>query len=157
MRQRTKQFLMGEEKINAVLQSARVGRLGVITKEMKPYIVPVNFALDANTIYIHGAAGGLKMESMQINKNVCFEVDEEYGLRMEDPQTQCNVGEKYESVIAFGTATEITDDEKKAAVLRLFIDKYAPELKNLPMPAPAIKGTAVVGIDIDSITGKERK
>lgn len=157
MRQRTKQFLMDEDKTSRLLQRAGVGRLAVITKEMKPYVVPVNFIIDGNKIYIHGASSGLKMESLRANPNVCFEVDEEYGLRKEDPQTQCNVGEKYESVIASGKAIEIEDEEKKKAVLQLFAQKYASELKHLPMPAAAIKGTAVVAIEIENITGKERK
>lgn len=157
MRKRTQQFLLDEETVNELLQKAEVGRLGVVTAEGKPYIVPLNFVYDNGSLYIHGAPEGLKMESLMANKNVCFEVDEMYGLRYEDPKTKCNVGAKYKSVIAFGQAFLLEDMAEKINVLNLFIEKYAPFMKELPMPEAAVRATAVVKIKIESITGKQRE
>jgi hypothetical protein len=39
-------------------------------------------------------------------------------------------------------------------VLKQIVKKYTPHLENMPLPDNAIRGTAVIVVRIDSMTGK---
>jgi nitroimidazol reductase NimA-like FMN-containing flavoprotein (pyridoxamine 5'-phosphate oxidase superfamily) len=58
----------------ALLERSRFGRLGCC-KDAYPYVVPIYFAYEANTIYSFSLPGQ-KIEWMRENPNVCLESDE---------------------------------------------------------------------------------
>jgi hypothetical protein len=100
------------EEVDQFLTCARVGRLGTALKD-GPYIVPVGFAYADGKIFFHTCSKGLKMDGIRRNPNVCFEVDE-----------TISDATMYKSVILFGTAEIIDDEEKMIPYLQRLIDKY---------------------------------
>lgn len=100
------------EEVDQFLTLARVGRLGITLKD-GPYIVPVGFGYADGKIFFHTCSKGLKMDGIKSNRNVCFEVDE----TISDTTM-------YKSVILFGTAEIIDDEEKMIPYLQRLIDKY---------------------------------
>jgi len=100
------------EEVDQLLTCARVGRLGIALKD-GPYVVPVGFAYVDGKIFFHTCSKGLKMDGIRRNPNVCFEVDE----TISDTTM-------YKSVILFGTAEIIDDEEKMIPYLQRLIDKY---------------------------------
>jgi nitroimidazol reductase NimA-like FMN-containing flavoprotein (pyridoxamine 5'-phosphate oxidase superfamily) len=100
------------EEVDQFLTLARVGRLGITLKD-GPYIVPVGFGYADGKIFFHTCCKGLKMDGIKSNRNVCFEVDE----TISDTTM-------YKSVILFGTAEIIDDEEKMIPYLQRLIDKY---------------------------------
>lgn len=78
-----------------------------------PYVVPVGFAYAEGKVFFHTCSKGLKMESLRKNTNVCFEVDE----ALSDATMS-------KSVIIFGTAEIIEDEQRMIPYLQKLIDKY---------------------------------
>ena len=103
---------MSSEEIDQFLTCTRVGRLGM-TLESGPYIVPVGFAYSDRKVFFHTCCKGLKMETLRKNANVCFEVDE----ALSDATMS-------KSVIIFGMAEIIEDEQRMIPYLQKLIDKY---------------------------------
>jgi nitroimidazol reductase NimA-like FMN-containing flavoprotein (pyridoxamine 5'-phosphate oxidase superfamily) len=141
-----------DNEIIEILNKEDYGVLNTISIDGYPYGVPVNYIYCDNTIYIHCAANvGHKLENIKNNNKVSFTV---VGKTQVLPDKFSTI---YESVIAFGEATEITHE--KGMILELFLDKYSPDFKEIGMKY--IKGdfdkVAVYKIDIKSMSGKARK
>ncbi|MGA2308878.1 MAG: pyridoxamine 5'-phosphate oxidase family protein [Candidatus Bathyarchaeia archaeon] len=100
------------EEIDQFLTCTRIGRLGMVLED-GPYVVPVGFAYAEGKVFFHTCCKGLKMESLRKNTNVCFEVDE----ALSDATMS-------KSVIIFGTAEIIEDEQRMIPYLQKLIDKY---------------------------------
>ena len=61
----------------------------------------------------------------------------------------------FRSVIVFGRATIVEDDEERLMALKALADKYSPGIDATSEIAKFWKVVCVVRIDIDWITGKE--
>ena len=154
MRRKDKQ--MRQEECESLLTSAEVGRLGVITEEGMPYVVPVNYVFANGDIFIHSAATGLKLRSILLNPRVCFEIDESAGV-VPGP-TACSSSYRYRSVIAFGTAEVVQDPDSRLRALEMLAKKYCPEAdRTQPVLETGSKNVAVIRVRLDSITGKSSR
>ena len=104
---------MVPHEVEQFLTCARIGRVGVILGE-RPYVVPVGYVYSEGKVFFHTCrTEGTKMQAIQANSNVCFEVDE-----------SLSDGSLAKSVVILGHAEII---EKKATMLpylKKLIDKY---------------------------------
>jgi nitroimidazol reductase NimA-like FMN-containing flavoprotein (pyridoxamine 5'-phosphate oxidase superfamily) len=117
-------IIENREEMAEVLRTARIGRLGV-NWNGQPLIIPLNFAYDHETIYLHGSNSGLKTEFLRNNPKVCFEVDEFFGTV--PASAVCEYDTAYRSVIVYGKAQVLLNPEEKNLALRLIVAKYAGE------------------------------
>lgn len=117
-----------------------------------PYIVPVSFGLDMDTempvIYIHSAKRGLKVDCIQQNQNICVEADIFYKVE----SSQMGITTRYESVIGFGTISEVEEEEKTYGLKKIlehynYSDYSLDNCKNF-------QNMAVYKIVLQSMTGK---
>jgi nitroimidazol reductase NimA-like FMN-containing flavoprotein (pyridoxamine 5'-phosphate oxidase superfamily) len=139
--------------IEAILHRAGVGRLGLAVDNV-PYVVPLNYVYHHGAIYFHCADEGRKIEMLQANPRVCFEVDEHYGtVRSNKPAPH---GTHYASVIVFGQARILDDLQQKFEVLQALLDKYAPGRHYRPLRLNEAQVVTVVEISIETMTGKAR-
>ena len=65
---------LDESQIDDLLNAKLIGRLG-LQEDGVPYIVPISYAYDGESIVCH-TQEGLKMEMMRKNPLVCFQVDD---------------------------------------------------------------------------------
>jgi len=100
------------EEVDQFLTCTRIGRLGLVLED-GPYVVPVGFAYSDGKVFFHTCCKGLKMETLRKNAHVCFEVDE----ALSDATMS-------KSVIIFGTAEIIEDEQRMIPYLQKLIDKY---------------------------------
>lgn len=119
----------------------------------RPYAVPLSIVRDGMTIYFHAATRGHKTDCLRQNPHVCITCVGATRLTPQDFSTD------YESAIIYGTATEITDPERKTHALRLISERYAPSNMSAfdDMIARYLSHTAVWQISIEEITGKRRR
>ena len=117
-----------------------------------PYGVPVNYVYNGECIYIHGALEGEKIIRIERDNKVSFCVVGASQVLPGEFSTQ------YSSVIVFGQAHEV-DEEEKVQALIAFLDKYSPEFKEMGIMyiEKAKQRTNVIRIHIDHLTGKSRK
>jgi len=146
---RKKKEISDESGIMAIIEKANVCRLGMVNGN-KPYIVPVCFGYHDNALYFHGSLKGLKIDLIRKNPNVCFEFD----LIAEtiESENACDWSMKYQSVIGFGKAVFIESSDEKRKALSVIMAHYSD--RPFQFPENMLKATAVIKVQIESMTGK---
>ncbi len=156
---RKKEEITDSAAIAAILQKARIGRLGTLGADGYPYIVPVNYVYFRESIYFHCAREGEKLDNIGREPRVCFEVDIPLAYLdtgYDEGMPPCEVSQFYQSVIIRGRA-EIVEDiaEKVAALNALMAGHEAVEgFSAITAEARAVALCTVVAVRVASISAK---
>lgn len=140
-----------EDEALEILAKSNYGVLCVFDGNY-PYGIPVNYVYEDGLIYIHSAKEGHKIESIRSFDRVCFTV-------VGSSQVMENgFSTKYESVIIFGRA-EILQDEQVIPALRKLVQKYSPDYTNEAerIIQDSFKAVAVIRIKIEHVQGKANR
>ncbi|OGO40740.1 MAG: hypothetical protein A2W36_01325 [Chloroflexi bacterium RBG_16_58_14] len=127
--------------------------------EGQPFMKPSLFVYNEarNAIYIHGALEGRMHTNLEANRRVCFCAAEIGRLLPSD--TAMEFGVEYASVVVFGEAVTITDEEEAQMGLQLILERYFPHMKAgrdyREITPEELDITAVYRIDIQAMSGKE--
>ncbi|MFC1883776.1 pyridoxamine 5'-phosphate oxidase family protein [Thermodesulfobacteriota bacterium] len=136
--------------IEAVIHDSVVCRLGISDGDV-PYIVPLCFGYKDRTLYFHGSKKGKKITLLRKNDIVCFEFD--LDIEVVENVKACDWGVRFRSVIGYGKADVIEDLEEKRKALEIIMHHYSD--KEFQFSEKAIEGTAVIRVDVESMTGKQ--
>lgn len=146
--------------IKSFLARTEFGTLGT-SEGGQPFLVTRNFAYgeDAHAIYMHGAKVGRTYECALESPLVCFSASMAGRLLPADRAGE--LGTEFGGVVIFGRLRVVEDLEEARRGLQLLCDKYFPHLEpGADYEATTesdLKLTAVLRIDIDSWSGKEKK
>jgi len=154
MRQQKKE-ITDKNVIDNLLRIAPVGRLGTTGSDGYPRIKPLNFVYADNAIYFHSAREGEKIDDILRDNRACFEVDLAIAYvkgRQDDP---CRAAYLYQSVIIRGKAALVHDESERLKALSELMRKYQPGGGHGEFLEAKLAITAVVRIDIETMTGKE--
>lgn len=114
---------------------------------------------DAHTIYLHSARHGRLRSNIEHNPRVCFSVMEMGRLLPADVALEFSL--EFASVVVFGEARVIEDQETARQALQRLLDKYAPHLRPgddyRPPVEPEIKRTSVYELRIEAWSGKKKE
>lgn len=146
---RSDRELTDRAEIDAILQSARVLYLALSDADV-PFAVPVFYAYDGTSLYLHSAKGGSKVRILKRNNRVCFVVSLQHGV-IESEQA-CDFEAKHRTVIGLGHASFIEDPAQKVAALDRIVARFTD--RTFAYPKTNLDATAVIRIDIESIKGK---
>ena len=143
--------LLSEDRAVELLLSGEYGFLAMASDD-GGYGVPVNYAVDGNTIYVHCAPEGAKLRAIANDGRVTFCVVGHKCLVPEQFTTM------YESVMAKGYARIVETEVERSEALRMIVEKYSPEHREKGMAAieRSISRTAVIAIDVHCLTGKQK-
>lgn len=146
---RKKQLLKKEETVR-ILESCTAGVLAVIGDDGYPYAVPMSYAYKDGRIYMHSAKKGHKIDSIENNDKVTFTVIEKDEVIQETFTTH------FRSVIVFGRAAIISDNEAKQDAFQYLLKKYSPDFikEGQTEIAKEIDRTYIIEIKIEHMTGK---
>ena len=148
---RAMQLLPEEENI-AILERGQTGILACLGDDDYPYTVPLNYVYADGKIFFHCAKTGHKIDAITSHDKVSFCVIDRDDVDVAAQSTN------YRSVIVFGRARVIGDDEEKRQRVFQFGMKYvgneAPVNAEIEREWNAL---AMVEITIEHMTGKERK
>lgn len=148
---RRKERQSTEECAVAILEKCEYGILATVSQDGYPYGVPLSYIYKDASIYFHSAAVGHKLDNIAANHQVSFCV---VGGKQSLPE---KFSTSYESVVIFGQASQVTGEEKKAALLAL-LAKYSPAYleKGKAYIENSEDKTTVIKITIEHMTGKVR-
>jgi uncharacterized protein len=149
MRRKEKQITMTAQ-IEQILKQALVCRLAFVDQGM-PYMVPMNFGYRDKALYFHSAKQGRKIDIIQANPRVCFEVDEV--VKLNKAALACDWGLSFKSVIGTGTAQLLSTLEEKKEGLDIIMAHYSG--RSFDYPDEMLAKTAVIKVTIDEMTGKQ--
>ena len=105
-------------------------------------------------IYFHGLPAGQKLDNLKADPRVCFSVYEMRAFLLDPDGKPCDTNTAYVSAVVRGTARLLDIQEEKRRVLSAIVAKYTPQLAGRELPSNMVKGTAVVQIIIEKMTGK---
>ncbi|MGM0539576.1 MAG: pyridoxamine 5'-phosphate oxidase family protein [Thermodesulfobacteriota bacterium] len=143
-------FITEPEAIKAVIRRCNVCRLG-LAREDEPYIVPVCFGFDGQSLYIHTGTTGRKIEFFQANPQVCFEFEDQIRV-IADPDKPCAWSMAYTSVMGTGRIRELFAEDEKVGGLNQIMTHYSGQA--WIMPRQKLDSVRVWAVDIASLTGK---
>jgi uncharacterized protein len=146
--------ILDKKIMEEILIGSSVGRLATNGKDGYPVIKPLNYVYLNGLIYFHSACSGEKIDDIAMDDRVCFEVDIPVRYVKADKEP-CSASYRYQSVILRGKARIIAQVEEKKDVLLALMKKYQPEGGYGLFLADKLAMTAVIGIDIIDLTGKE--
>jgi nitroimidazol reductase NimA-like FMN-containing flavoprotein (pyridoxamine 5'-phosphate oxidase superfamily) len=149
MRRKEKEITSLKE-IEEVIQKAQVCHLGLIDGD-EPYIIPMSFGYKNNTLYLHSAAEGRKIDVIRKNDKVCFEFETD--IEMIKAESACKWSTKYRSVMGTGRAKIIKGNSAKAQGLNIITGHYAPGTYDFP--EANLDKVIVIKIDIEKLSGKK--
>ncbi|WP_460294043.1 pyridoxamine 5'-phosphate oxidase family protein [Clostridium tertium] len=90
-----------------ILKKCEYGILSTVDENGYPYGVTLSYVYANDSIYFHSAVEGHKLENIKNNDKVSFCVVGQTDVLPDKFST------KYESVVIFGRAKEVFEDEKK--------------------------------------------
>ena len=147
---RNKQTVSQERCIN-ILNEATAGVLAVLGDDYYPYALPLSFVYEDNKIYFHCAKTGHKLDGIHHNEKVSFCIIDK------DDVIQKAYTTHFRSVIVFGKARVLENEEDKKNALKLLVAKYCANHQEgglLEIEA-SLAHTAIVEIQVEHISGKE--
>jgi nitroimidazol reductase NimA-like FMN-containing flavoprotein (pyridoxamine 5'-phosphate oxidase superfamily) len=130
-----------EEEARSLLQAAKVGRLGCVDNG-EPYIVPINYLFEDDSIYSHSLPGR-KLEALHRHPRACLQVDE-----IEDDFN-------WRSVIAYGNFEEIRVASDRRSILNKLLLRFPllTPVESVMARDAAAPDSVVFCIRVDRITG----
>lgn len=150
---RTDREIKDIETIQSILDNAKVIRIALFNDEY-PYIVPLCFGYEITEygmdIYLHCAKEGLKLNLLLKNNHVSFEVDNFVKTEI----MHYGITARYKSVVGFGKAIILDNDEDKKHGLELILKQYDYldyDLNN----CKTFQFTNVIKIHVNEIHGKK--
>jgi len=150
MRRKEKE-ITDNQVIQKILSESEVCRLGLVDNG-EAYIVPVNYAYDNGTIYIHSAPEGRKIELLRQNNFVTFEI--ELPPEIFRDNTPCKWSTKYRSVMGKGIISILSDTVSKKRGLDLIMKKYGAG-GDLNYNESSLTKMIILELRITSVTGKQ--
>ncbi|MBW2654802.1 MAG: pyridoxamine 5'-phosphate oxidase family protein [Deltaproteobacteria bacterium] len=138
------------KEIEKILQESTVCRLAMVDED-KPYMVPLNFGYRDGYLFFHSAKEGRKIDVIQKNPNVCFEVDQL--IKFKKAKTACDWGVEYNSVIGSGRAQLLDKLDEKIVALNVIMSHYSD--RTFDYPDEALEKTLVIKVQIERMTGKQ--
>ncbi len=139
--------------IDRVINACHVCRLG-LARDNVPYIIPVSFGYDGDSLYIHTAHSGRKIEFFEANPAVCVEFEHAVTLKPHE-STPCNWSFSFQSVVGYGSILEVSDPAEKNTALCMIMKQYSP--REWSFSEAAVAGVRVWKITIESLSGKQSK
>jgi nitroimidazol reductase NimA-like FMN-containing flavoprotein (pyridoxamine 5'-phosphate oxidase superfamily) len=160
---RRKDRSKSEDWIRDFLHSAGSTVISTVL-EGRPRPIPILFAYDEDreAIYVHTGQSSQTKADLEGEGGAgapvaltCFEMG-----RLLPAKEALEFSVEYASVVVFGRGTVVEDPTESHHGLQLIMDKYAPHLRPerdyRPIAPEEVQRTAVLRIDIDAWSGKEK-
>ena len=151
MRRKDKE-ITDPKKIEAILDEAEIIHIAMLDGN-RPYIIPINYGYAENTIYIHCAWEGKKIDLIKKNNTVCFQTEIDVQVLNAPRAHQCST--LYKSVIGYGKAFIIENPKEKKHAADILMNHYLKEEGRKHAYGSCLKNVCMIKIEIDSMTGKE--
>lgn len=111
------------ETAHAILDEALVAHVG-FDAGSGVTVIPMTYARVGESLYLHGAVASRWLSAFEQGRDVCVTITLLDGLVL--AKSAFSHSMNYRSVVLFGEATVVSDDNEKAAAFRAFLDHLLP-------------------------------
>ncbi|GAA1393839.1 pyridoxamine 5'-phosphate oxidase family protein [Kitasatospora putterlickiae] len=145
------------EAIHAILDATYLCHLGFVA-DGAPVVLPTIHARVGDHLYVHGSTGSRPLRGARGGQGlpVCVTVTLVDALVL--TKSAFNHSVNFRSVVAHGTAHQVTDPDELTVALDALIDQVVPGRSAEVRPANAkeLAATAVIRLDLDEVSAKTR-
>ena len=138
-----------------ILDTGKVLHLGLAVNN-EPYVVPMNYGYCLENgklvLYLHSAVRGKKLDMIQANPRVFFEID--CDLMPFEGRVPCQYGLVYSSLMGRGTAVLVDDVEEKKQAMSILMKTQTG--KDFSFDEKLVSIVSVIRIDAAEYTAKHR-
>jgi nitroimidazol reductase NimA-like FMN-containing flavoprotein (pyridoxamine 5'-phosphate oxidase superfamily) len=143
------------DTIHSILDSSFLCHVGFV-HDGHPVVIPTGYGREGDTLYIHGSAASRMQRALAQSVEVCITVTLLDGLVL--ARSGFHSSMNYRSVVVFGAATPVLDDEQKNHALAIISDQILrgrwADVR--PPSAQELKATSVLSIKLDEASAKVR-
>ncbi len=138
------------KEIISVIKKNIICRIALVDGD-KPYLIPVNYGYKDNALYIHTAKEGQKLDIIEKNHNIVFEIVD----MMEHVvgKTPCEGTMRFVSVIGKGKVHIISDIEEKKKGLDIISKHHGYD--EYDFDDDEADTVTILKIDIEELKGKK--
>ena len=144
-----------EAQIRQILDSGKILHLGLAV-DNEPYVVPMNYGYafegEKLVIYLHSSVRGKKLDMIQANPRVFFQID--CDIQPFEGKLPCQYGVSYSSVMGKGTAQIVDDVEQKKQAMTILMKTQTG--KDFLFDDKLVSIVTVIRIDVETFTAKHR-
>jgi nitroimidazol reductase NimA-like FMN-containing flavoprotein (pyridoxamine 5'-phosphate oxidase superfamily) len=144
-------FIHDRNEIDNILKQCKTCYVAMSDQDT-PYVLPMNFGYDGDTVILHSAQSGRMWETIKKNPNVCINWTLGEELAWQDVRVGCSYRVKSQSVIVEGEVEIIDDYDEKYRLLLKTMEQYS-ELE-FKFNKPAVLNVGLMKVHIKKITGK---
>ncbi len=141
-----------QEEIDRIINKCDVGYLAMVDKDNTPYVIPMNFGLEGNFIYLHSAMEGKKLDILKRNNRVSMSFSTDHDLYIRNDAVACSYTMKYRSVLAHGLVEFIEDKEDKILGMNVIMKHYSG--KEFTYNLPAINNVCVLRVVVENFEAR---
>ncbi|OKJ15662.1 pyridoxamine 5'-phosphate oxidase family protein [Kitasatospora sp. CB01950] len=145
------------DAVHAVLDAGYLCHLGFV-RDGAPVVLPTLYARVGERLYIHGSTGSRPLRGARDEQGlpVCVTVTHLDGLVL--AKSAFNHSVNYRSVVAHGTAYQVTDPEELRAALDAIVEQVVPgrAADCRPGSPKELAATAVIRLELDQVSAKSR-
>lgn len=141
-----------KEEIDHIIRACKTCYLAMSEGD-QPYVIPMNFALDGDSVLLHSAQRGRMWEMLKVNPRVCINWTLGEELAWQDLQVGCSYRVKSSSVLVEGVVEFVDNIDEKVNCMEKIMAQYSP----LPFKfsLPSIQNVGVVRVRIVKISARK--
>jgi hypothetical protein len=143
------------DTVNAILDAAFICHVGFVVNG-QPFVIPTSYARIGDELFIHGSAASRMLRNLSEGIPVCVTVTLLDGLVLARSAFHHSIN--YRSVMVFGTAQLVTDEQAKFDALKAFTEHIIPgRWPEIRGPnAQELKATTVLALPLREASAKIR-
>jgi len=145
-------FIENRMEIDKIIRTCKTCYFAMSDNDF-PYVLPMNFALDGNSVILHSAQSGRMWETLKKNQNVCINWIVGEDLAWQDVKVGCSYRVKSKSVLVEGKVEFVDDFDEKTRCMNLMMAQYSD--RDFKFSKPAIENVGIIKVSIDKIAAKE--
>jgi hypothetical protein len=151
VRDKAIQDITDMEQMESIIRRCQICHVGMVDGN-RPYVLAFNFGYEDQTIWLHTAQEGKKIDVLRRNNRVCIEFDTDHKLFARHEKVACSWRLAYRSVIVHGEALFVDDYEEKMKGLNIMMKNYSN--REFKYSRPAVDNIRMIKVPVASITGR---
>ena len=143
-----------KETLYQILDAGFLCHAGFVV-DGQPFVIPTIYGRENNHLYLHGATTSRMLVNLKEGIPVCITVTHLDGIVL--ARSAFHHSMNYRSAVVFGTAKEVSDDQKENALFVVSENIIKGRWDEVRGPNPKeLKATTVLALEIDQATSKIR-
>ena len=136
----------------SVIDDNLVAHVGVV-QDGSPLVIPMTYGRSGDTLFLHGSTGSRLMRILATEPDICVSITELRGLKV--ARSTFNSGMHYRSVVIFGKARLVSDEDKLEA-LNALSEGLLPGRNEEARPTTKkeLAATIIVAVDLSETSVK---